>query len=251
MPVTITLTCPHCQSDQLKRNGHTHDGRQRYRCNECGKQHREHPRERGYTEADKQRILNAYQERSSARSASAATRSPRGSKKAESLPKLNDTLRPPPPDQRVLELDELWSFVYCKKNQVWLWVALCALTRQVVAFVLGDRSAETCRKLWREIPRRYKGALCYSDFWERPSPSGAVVRPRQAYRAVIPSEQHVAVGKDSGKTNHVERWNNTLRQRVGQFVRKTLSFSKREDMHEARTRLFVHRYNLDVLARAS
>jgi insertion element IS1 protein InsB len=117
-------------------------------------------------------------------------------------------------------------------------VALCALTRQVVAFALGDRSAETCRKLWREIPRRYKGALCYSDFWE-------------AYRAVIPSEQHVAVGKDSGKTNHVERWNNTLRQRVGQFVRKTLSFSKREDMHEARTRLFVHRYNLDVLARAS
>jgi transposase-like protein len=67
MPITITLTCPHCQSDQLKRNGHTHDGRQRYRCLDCGRQHREHPRERGYNETDKQRILNAYQERSSAR----------------------------------------------------------------------------------------------------------------------------------------------------------------------------------------
>ena len=79
MPITITLTCPHCQSDQL-RNGHTPDGRQRHRrlgqngtrtgparCNDCGRQHREHPRERGYNEADKQRILNAYQERSSAR----------------------------------------------------------------------------------------------------------------------------------------------------------------------------------------
>lgn len=65
---------------------------------------------------------------------------------------------------------------------------------------------------------------------------------------MIPAEQHEAVGKESGKTDHVERWNNTLRQRLGQFVRKTLSFSKLEEMHEARTRLFVHRYNLDVIA---
>ena len=55
-----------------------------------------------------------------------------------------------------------------------------------------------------------------------------------------------AVGKDSGLTNHVERWNNTLRQRLGQFVRKTLSFSKSWDLHVARLKLFVHRYNLEI-----
>ena len=69
MPITqtITLTCPHCHSPNLKRNGHTTDGRQRYRCLDCGKQHRENPRERGYTEAEKDIIIKASQERSSLR----------------------------------------------------------------------------------------------------------------------------------------------------------------------------------------
>jgi IS1 family transposase len=58
----------------------------------------------------------------------------------------------------------------------------------------------------------------------------------------------VAVGKDSGETAHVERWNNTLRQRLGRFVRKSLSFSKSEEMHEACLRLFLHSYNLALLS---
>jgi insertion element IS1 protein InsB len=154
-------------------------------------------------------------------------------KKADQLPNLNSTLTPPKPEDRVLELDELWSFVHDKKNQCWIWIALCAVTKQVVAFVAGDRSTQTCRALWREIPWRYKRAKCYSDFWE-------------AYSSVVPSDQHEAVGKESGKTNHVERWNNTLRQRLGQFVRKTLSFSKCWELHVARLKLFVHRYNLEI-----
>jgi IS1 family transposase len=60
---------------------------------------------------------------------------------------------------------------------------------------------------------------------------------------VIPSEQHTAAGKETGLTAHVERWNNTLRQRLGRFVRKSLSFSKSETMHEICLRLFLHDYN--------
>lgn len=37
---------------------------------------------------------------------------------------------------------------------------------------------------------------------------------------------------------------NTLRQRLARFVRKTLSFSKSLFMHDACLRLFLHRYNL-------
>lgn len=70
----------------------------------------------------------------------------------------------------------------------------------------------------------------------------------EAYREVIPTEQHVAVGKDSGETAHVERWNNTLRQRLGRFVRKSLSFSKSEEMHEVCLRLFLHSYNLALVS---
>jgi IS1 family transposase len=47
-----------------------------------------------------------------------------------------------------------------------------------------------------------------------------------AYRAVLPDERYAAAGKDAGLTNHVERFWCTVRQRVGRFGRKTLSFSK-------------------------
>jgi insertion element IS1 protein InsB len=53
------------------------------------------------------------------------------------------------------------------------------------------------------------------------------------------------VGKETGETAHVERWKNTLRQRLARFVGKTLSFSKSLVMHEACLRLFLHRYNLE------
>jgi insertion element IS1 protein InsB len=63
------------------------------------------------------------------------------------------------------------------------------------------------------------------------------------YKNIIPEDQHYPVGKETGETAHVERWNNTLRQRLGRFVRETLSFSKSDAMHEICLRLFLHRYN--------
>jgi len=138
---------------------------------------------------------------------------------------------PERPETRALELDELWSFVLKKARQRWIWIALCRATRQVVADVRGDSSQASCRQLWERIPAAYKNGHCYSDFWE-------------AYAVIIPAEQHTAAGKETGLTAHVERWNNTLRQRLGRFVRKSLSFSKSEEMHEICLRLFLHRYNL-------
>lgn len=51
------------------------------------------------------------------------------------------------------------------------------------------------------------------------------------------------MGKETGETAHVERWNNTLRQRLGRFVRRTLSFSKSDEYHEAALKVFIHEYN--------
>ncbi len=128
------------------------------------------------------------------------------------------------------QLDELWSFVLKKTNKAWIWIALCRKPRLVVAYALGDRSEKTCRRLWEAIPQASRTGHCYTNFWK-------------AYQAVIPEEQHTAVGKETGETAHVERWNNTLRQRLARFVRETLSFSKSMFMHEACLSLFLPRYN--------
>jgi insertion element IS1 protein InsB len=146
------------------------------------------------------------------------------------LTPIGESIRPLS-ERPILELDELWSFVGKKDNQVWIWVALERQTRRIVGLAFGDRTAETCHKLWQSLPPDYrKRAICYSDFW---SP----------YALVLPSKRHRAVRKESGETAHIERFNNTLRQRCANLVRKTLSFSKDQHWHEVRIRLFIDHYN--------
>ena len=158
------------------------------------------------------------------------------SKKVKSQPNLKETLLPAQ-EGDVLELDELWSFVRFRKNKRWIWIVLCRRTRQIIAFVIGDRSAKTCQKLWKRIPPTYRSCHSFSDLWD-------------AYEKVFPEETHRSVSKDSGETNHVERWNCTLRQKIARFVRKTLSFSKADYMHHIVTRWFIVEYNLQIMAAA-
>jgi insertion element IS1 protein InsB len=94
----------------------------------------------------------------------------------------------------------------------------------------GDRSAVTCEALWHKIPASYKHGLVYTDFWE-------------AYHKVVPAKQHRPGGKKEGQTNHVERFNLTLRQRLARLTRKTLSFSKSYLMHLICLRHFFYDYN--------
>ena len=151
------------------------------------------------------------------------------------LPALNTTLVVPQPDDAI-ELDEVWSFVQRKGQQAWVWIAIAYQSRQVLALVVGDRSAKTCRKLWERIPAAYRALRTYSDFW-------------QAYLSVIPRGLHQRCKKGSGQTNTIERFNLTMRQRVGRLVRKSLSFSKSWAMHLLCLRLFVDWYNRYCLKR--
>ena len=130
-----------------------------------------------------------------------------------------------------MQLDEMWSFVGKKQNKQWIWLALDADTREIVGVWIGDRSRSSAKKLWQSLPSVYRQcAVCYTDFWE-------------AYAQVLPSKRHQAVGKETGKTSYIERFNNTLRQRVGRLVRKTLSFSKKLENHIGAVWNFVHHYN--------
>ncbi len=66
----------------------------------------------------------------------------------------------------------------------------------------------------------------------------------EAYQGVIPAERHRAITKKARKTNHIERFNNTLRQRVSRLVRETLSFSKKLANHIGAIKHFICHYNL-------
>ena len=115
-----------------------------------------------------------------------------------------------------------------------MWLALDRTTRNIVGVAVGDRSAQTCQRVWDSLPPRYRQrAVISTDHWE-------------AYTKVLPAKRHRPVGKASGQTNSIERFNNTLRQWCSGLVRKTLSFSRDVRLHEKRVRLFIKDYNASL-----
>ncbi len=64
---TQTANCRHCASTDTIRHGYTAEGKQRYRCRDCGRCFVENPASAAYDPARKEEILRAYHERASLR----------------------------------------------------------------------------------------------------------------------------------------------------------------------------------------
>src|SRR5262245_53496543 len=124
------------------------------------------------------------------------------------------------------------SFVQKQDNKQWIWIAMDAKTRQVMAFHVGDRSRRSAKRLWAKMPHAYRQhATFYTDQYV-------------VYAGVIPVAQHRAISKLARKTNHIERFNNTLRQRMSRLARDALSFSKKLAHHIGAIKLFICHDNL-------
>ena len=131
----------------------------------------------------------------------------------------------------ILQCDEMWSFVGNKKNKKWIWLAIDFESREIVGLYVGARDKGGAQGLWDSLPPVYRQcAVSYTDFWD-------------AYASVFPTQRHCAVGKETGKTNRIERFNCTMRQRISRLVRKTLSFSKKLENHVGAIWYFIHHYN--------
>lgn len=236
--IAKNYTCHDCGSKSLSKNGFTSNEKQRYLCKDCGSiRILEYDRE-PMTAERKAEIMKAYEGRMSMRMIASVFKISRVTlatwirEKAEEDLSIGDTVVVANPDD-VLEFDELCSYVQKKKNKVWIWAAICKRTRQIVGIVMGDRSERSCRKLWEQIPSSYRQCQSYSDFYK-------------TYGTVLDNGVHKCVGKETGLTNHIERFWNTMRQKMARLVRKTLSFSKNLEYHWFAIKNFVVRYNLST-----
>lgn len=125
----------------------------------------------------------------------------------------------------------MWSFVKSKSNKKWIWLALDVNTRRIVGVFVGNRDREGAKGLWDCLPGVYRQcAVSYTDFWS-------------SYNEIFPIKRHKSVGKETGKTSYIERFNCTMRQRVSRLVRKTLSFSKKTENHIGAILYFINHYN--------
>ena len=134
-----------------------------------------------------------------------------------------------------MEVDEIFSFVQMKIMQIRIWIVLNRSNKQILSFFIGDGSMESCKRLWRKLPYEFLKCNSFSDFW-------------RAYNC-IPKDTHTKIRENKAQTNHVERLNNTIRQRFSRLVRKTLSFSKKEYMLNLHFKLWAFQYNQNILSR--
>ena len=126
----------------------------------------------------------------------------------------------------VTEWDEFWSFVGSKKNQRWTWYLIERQTGIIIAWENGRRTDKVLQQLLNNV-NHIPISVCYTDDWP-------------AYSRLFPSEYIHFIGK--GDTWKIERKNLNFRTHIKRLNRKTICFSKNEQIHDNVIGMYIEKY---------
>lgn len=194
----------------------------------------------------------------------------------------NRTLRALP--CKSVQCDEIWSFVYAKdKNaplekkikgeagDVWTWTAICADSKLIVSWLVGDRTYDTAKVFIEDLHNRlanriqlttdghkayiqavqdaFLGEVDYAVLQKLYGKEPGIYKdPARRYS---PAEctgvrlEHVC-GQPANKsisTSFVERQNLSMRMGMRRFTRLTNAFSKKVANHEFALSIYFMHYN--------
>lgn len=183
---------------------------------------------------------------------------------------------------RRLQLDEVWSWIYCKeKNRteeiarknpdagdVWLWVCVDADSKLVPSWRLGQRDLITAKEFIGDVAARLRHRVQITTDAHRPylqaiedefgcevdysqlqkiygAPTDAEQR-RYSPARCIGAEMKVVTGNPDPKhvsTSFVERQNWTVRTNLRRYTRLSNGFSRKIENHAAAVALNYFSYN--------
>jgi len=165
-----------------------------------------------------------------------------------------------------IQMDELWSYLKNKNNQLWVFVGFEVESRFWLNFEIGSRTTHTATKLVkrlkqyivnlpRSVPLKistdklaaYQNAL-RSVFTDIEYVYLQIVKKRIKMRLVTVKKCFVkgTAADFKGKTqntSYIERFNLTLRQRVSYLQRKTLGYCKKKKNFTYLLWLNLYNYN--------
>ena len=185
------------------------------------------------------------------------------------------------------QCDEIWSFCYAKQKNVpaqhkgvfgygdiWTWTAICADTKLIPAWLIGDRSAEAGYTFVKDLASRLKhriqlttdGYKVYLEAVEEAFGSeidyamlikiyglDSEGEKRYSPAKIIETKSNVVIGNPDRKhisTSYAERQNLTMRMSMRRFTRLTDGFSKKvENLAHAVSLHFMY-YNFARIHRS-
>jgi insertion element IS1 protein InsB len=173
--MVISELCPRCQAPPYKQNGHIHHGKQNHQCPDCGRQFVDRVEQDRAVDDTRALIERLRVGRMALRGLCRAV----GGKLKWLSGFRVQGVEARPAHRHVqpltwhghvmlqcleVEADELASFVQQKAHKPWIWIAMDALSRQVLAFHGGDRSRRSATRLWAKSPHAYRQhATFYPD----------------------------------------------------------------------------------------
>ena len=218
------MKCPQCNSNRIFKNGYRR-GKQSFRCRQCGRQFVSNPQNRPYSSEVKQLCIKMYLNGMGLRSIERVTEI-HHTTVINWIKETGIKLPDDPQDDEIpeiTEIDELQTFVGCKKNKFWIWTVVNHWNQGILLWTVGDRSHQTFEQLWQIIK-------CWGSFWY-------VTDGWKVYPMYIQSEDHLV-----SKTymTRVEGENMRLRHYLARLHRKTLCYSKSLEMLKHSIRLLLH-----------
>ena len=126
-----------------------------------------------------------------------------------------------------VQLDEFWTFVgHRKKGKRWVWYAYDKESGKILAFQIGKRGGKSCKALLKKLNHLQIGTYCTDDW--------------KPYKKHILKEKHVISKR---KTTHIERRNRDFRTHLKRLCRKTVCFSKKDNLHYGMIKTYINHRN--------